>query len=233
MNFVESTDKLLTLGLSAEEFLQRLGDELVLYNGETAYEQIKPPRISPNPERERGISKIYFDFVRFFVQWSIAVEDWRDLQPLTVDFIREYLASPEVDPRKMPGHHALEKKCGQRIQELAMSGRYPEDEVRFQWFGGGELILNNRTWILISILSFLPACASLTAGGEKVTLTENRADVLKCRAVGKVVAKPPYALASDWKKKLRNASAELGGNAVFTEGAGLKSDVEGEAYVCP
>ncbi len=93
--------------------------------------------------------------------------------------------------------------------------------------------MNKHLWILFGALFFLPACASLTAGGEKVTLTEMRTDVQKCSSRGKVVSTPPYALPSDWKKKLRNAAAELGGNWVFTEGAGLKSDVNGEAYLCP
>lgn len=88
-------------------------------------------------------------------------------------------------------------------------------------------------FLFLLALIFLSSCASLTVEGEKVTLTENRSEVQKCRAMGKVVSQPPYALPSDWKKKLRNAASELGGNWVFTEGAGFKSDVVGEAYLCP
>lgn len=138
MNFVASTEKLLAQNLSAEEFINRFREELILYHDETGYPTVSPPRHSPNPEKERGLSTIHFDFMKFFFQWSIKIEDWRDLQPLMVEFIRDYLASAETDPRKMVGHKILEKKCRERIQELARSGKYPADEVRYQWFDGGN-----------------------------------------------------------------------------------------------
>ena len=138
MNLVENTQRLLNEGLVPAVFLEKWRNEISRYHDEIGYPNVTPPRTSSNPEKERGISTVNFDFVRFYFQWSIQIEDWADLQPLFIDFIREYLASPELDPRKMASYDPLLKRSGQRIHELAMSGRYPEEEVRFQWFGGGN-----------------------------------------------------------------------------------------------
>ncbi len=138
MNLVESAQRLFTQNLSPEVFLLKLADEIVQYHGETSNAHVRPPRPSPNPEKERGITTLYFDLVNFYSKWSIKPDDWRDLQPVFVELVRDYLASSEVDPRKLPNYEAATKCSGQRIHELALSGRYPADEVREQWFGGGD-----------------------------------------------------------------------------------------------
>ena len=59
------------------------------------------------------------------------------------------------------------------------------------------------------------------------------AQVQKCKLLGKVQATPPYALPSDWKKKVRNQAGALGANWVLADTEGLKSTVDGEEYLCP
>ena len=123
--------------MSAEQFWTEFRKELVLYINENSYPTVRPPRETLNPEKEGGVATLHFDLVRFYEVW-IKIEDWRDLQPVFVDLLREYLESAELDPRKLPSYDAVLKRSGQRIHELAMSGRYPADEVREQWFGGGD-----------------------------------------------------------------------------------------------
>jgi hypothetical protein len=86
---------------------------------------------------------------------------------------------------------------------------------------------------IVFLFTILAAgCASLSAGGQRVPFTENIADVQGCKLLGNVSAPPPYGLPDDWKKKLRNGTADLGGNVVFTEGAPLIGVPSGHAYAC-
>jgi hypothetical protein len=84
----------------------------------------------------------------------------------------------------------------------------------------------------LSVL-LVAGCASLSSAGKGVQLTDNPNEVRTCRELGEVSAPPPYGLPDDWKIKLRNGAAELGGNRVFSNGPPLVGAASGRAYACP
>lgn len=134
MNLVESARQLFDQKPAPEVFLDKLADEIVRYHGETANANVKPPRQSPNPEKELGITTLYFDLMNFYSKWSIKIEDWRDLQPPFIELLKEYLAGEELNPRKLPGYQPLLTACGKRNYELAQSRRYATEG----WFEMGQ-----------------------------------------------------------------------------------------------
>jgi len=77
----------------------------------------------------------------------------------------------------------------------------------------------------------LTACTSLSTGGENVNLTSTPEQVNECEYVGEVTAYPPFITPTDWKKKLRNAAAEIGGDTVYAETPGIGT-ATGKAYKC-
>lgn len=86
---------------------------------------------------------------------------------------------------------------------------------------------------LTPVLPILVAgCASLSAGGENVELTGSVDAVKACTLLGAVSADPPFGVPDDWKIKLRNQTAQLGGSRVYSAGPGVGS-VPGMAYLCP
>lgn len=86
------------------------------------------------------------------------------------------------------------------------------------------------TYVLLIIL--FSGCALISSEGEKVKLVINSNHTMGCKLLGTVKAYPPYGLPSDWKIKLRNKTAELGGDTVFATPPGLTVIVEGEAFDC-
>jgi hypothetical protein len=92
---------------------------------------------------------------------------------------------------------------------------------------------NSALLFMVLCLPIFVRCASLSEAGEKVTHVTDKKQITGCKSLGKVTAEPPYSLPSDWKKKLRNAAGALGANYVYGDTDGLKSTVNGEAYLCP
>ncbi len=88
---------------------------------------------------------------------------------------------------------------------------------------------------LLTLCGVSASCASLSGGGHNVYLTSKPNDAKDCRLLGNVYANPPFGLpvglSDDWKAKLRNETADLGGDVVVAESPGM-GDVSGTAYSC-
>jgi predicted PP-loop superfamily ATPase len=75
---------------------------------------------------------------------------------------------------------------------------------------------------------------SLSAGAAHVVVVDELAIVKPCRSLGLVSAPPPFLLPDDWRIKLRNQAAALGGDTVYAKTPGLLTvgSIDGEAFVC-
>ncbi len=76
----------------------------------------------------------------------------------------------------------------------------------------------------------LSACTSLSLKGEQVRTTDHESDVAGCKALGEVVATPPFVGPKDAEHTIRNEAAKLGGDVVIiSNGIGKAT---GRVYDC-
>ena len=91
--------------------------------------------------------------------------------------------------------------------------------------------------ILITLsCALLAGCASLTPGGRKVRATDNADLVKNCKFIKQVVTSGLQATGVDYQiMKLRNLTAEAGGDMVYVENRAhnnVGQSVTGSAYNC-
>lgn len=84
--------------------------------------------------------------------------------------------------------------------------------------------------IVLSSIAF-SACKTLSLAGEQVQTTKHESDVIECKMLGEVIAKPPFIGPDDPKNALRNKTAKLGGDVVLLTDM-MFGSVKGIAYDC-
>ena len=95
-----------------------------------------------------------------------------------------------------------------------------------------KLILELTRLYLLLLFTLVAGCATLSADGRKVQLTENISDTKSCKFLKTIATKPPYVLANDWKIQLKNQAALLGGNVVHAYFKSFTTSIKGEVYLC-
>ncbi|MBL4864237.1 MAG: hypothetical protein JKY63_05020 [Rhodobiaceae bacterium] len=93
--------------------------------------------------------------------------------------------------------------------------------------------MNTRVRGLIAVAAgmMVSGCVTLSEEANAVREVNGVNDVAECRALGEVIANPPFALPTDATNTLKNETARLGGNALFITKF-FYGPAKGQAYAC-
>lgn len=83
---------------------------------------------------------------------------------------------------------------------------------------------------LLTVLCLAGCTTRLIPGAEDVRVTRKREDVVGCKSLGFVDARPPFSTPNDAKNEMTNKVAILGGNVLFITNYSMKAT--GVAYLC-
>lgn len=109
--------------------MERLDEAFIKYQTENKFRA----NFEGASAKEQSLPHAWSDTVQFFIMHKIKSEDWHDLYPAMLEFLRTFIASSEANFRELPEWETLSAKLAKRFQELAKSGRYNTET----WFETG------------------------------------------------------------------------------------------------